>query len=99
MKLKFVDGSEINCLKLVEQKVFIGDGATGWLCTLSAVGAMSSEGIDALFAADNISELLLTDDTTDTSVCIKGYSKVTSAVAKYTDGENKILEVQMTKGV
>lgn len=99
MKLEFVNGKEKKCSKLIEQKLFLSNNAAGWLCSISITEAMTSEEIDDLFEEDNIAELTLIDETANTTVCIKGYSKVTSVVAKHTGGENNIVEVQMTKGV
>ena len=110
MKVSFKDGTIKECTAPREQKVFKGGAEAGWILTFSLSDDMTSNDVDALLVADNISELTFTSEKSvnedgevtnaEKSFILYGYDRITSAVIRYSEGKDKTkIEVSLIKGV
>ena len=98
MLVKFKNGTEKKCSSPIEQKLFRNGVAAGWLCSFSLSETVTSTELDVLLTEENVSELTFCNDNSEALFTINEYSKVTSAIIRYAERENKI-EIQISKGV
>lgn len=103
MKVQFKDGTIKACLTPTEQKVFRSGTDAGWILSVSVVCDITSDELDKLITADNISELTFTsEDETGTvkTISLSGYDKVSSAIIHYSEEQEKTkVDIRLTKGV
>lgn len=104
MKVKFKDGTMIDCSTPTEQKVFRAGEAAGWVLSFALIGNMTSTEVDKTISPENISDLMFEFESEDengtvNTILLSGYNKVTSAVIRYDDDENSRVELAITKGV
>ena len=98
MRIKFKNGTEKNCTNLTEQKLFKAGAAVGWLCSFCISESVSSAELDELLSEDNISALSFSKDNSIEKFTASGYTKVSSAVIRYSDN-GIVAEIQLSKGV
>lgn len=103
MKVKFKDGTILNCSIPTEQKVFKGGEAAGWILSFSLIGIVTSADIDKIISEENISDLSfisVDEEEKETTIPLTGYDKVSSAVIRYAEEyEQTRVEIHLTKGV
>lgn len=98
MLVKFKNGTEKKCSNPIEQKLFRSGVAAGWLCSFSLSEIVTSTELDALLTEENVSELTFCNDNSEALFTINEYTKVTSAVIRYTEDGSKV-EIQLSKGI
>lgn len=98
MLVKFKNGTEKKCTNPIEQKVFRSGVAAGWLCTFNLSETTTSTELDALLTEENVSELTFCNDVSEELFTISDYTKITSAIIRYTEEGSKV-EMQLSKGL
>ena len=104
MKVKFKDGTMIDCSTPTEQKVFRAGEAAGWVLSFALIGNMTSTEVDKTISNENIVDLMFEfesegENGTANTILLSGYNRVSSAIIKYDDKENSRVELVFTKGV
>ena len=108
MKVKFANGVVKPCTTPTEQKVFRNiDGVmvgVGWLLNLRLMGATTSQEVDEVLTASNITSLEFLAETENgedkTIFVLDGYDKITSSVIRHTeDTTSTSVEIQLSKGI
>ncbi len=98
MKVVFKNGETKSCMPPIEQKVFKAGAVAGWLIALAFTAEMTSDQIDNLVTADNISNLVFTSDDGTELFSITGYEKVTSSVIRHSEPSSDTrVELQIMK--
>ena len=101
MRIKFKsDEQTFKTTSFVENKLYRGGEAIGWVISMSLQTDMNSSALDSLLSVENIGEIKLvseSEESISTKVFI-GYNKVTSCSIKYTDTQITA-EIQLFKGV
>lgn len=98
MLLKFKDGTIKSCSNPVEQKLFRGEVAVGWLCSVTISETTTSTEIDTLLTVNNISQLTFLGDTSEELFTLNGYSKLSSVIVRHSEKSSSV-EIQISKGV
>ncbi len=103
MKVKFKDGTVKSCSAPMEQKMFRSGAEAGWMLSVSIECDITSDELDKLITADNISELTFTSEEetgAGKTINLSGYDKVTNATIRYSEEKGKTrIEMRLTKGV
>lgn len=111
MKVKFKDGTIKNCTAPVEQKAFKNSESVGWIMVFALIGEITSEEVDTVITADNISDLTFIPEplgdegkviavSEDKYVRLSGYDKITMSAIRYAEDTAKTrVEIQLSKGV
>ena len=98
MKIRFNDGKEKQVItNPVEQKLFRGGVATGWILNVS-IASITAEEADGLLTTDNISSITLLNDAGDEMCKILGYEKISALTVRHNDTQS-VAEIQFSKGV
>ena len=102
MKVKFKDGTIVECSTPTEQKVFRAGESAGWILSFALIGNITSTEVDAMISNENIADLTFEsqgeNDTVNT-ILLSGYNKVSSAIIRHDDNEKSRVELHLTKGV
>ena len=97
MTIQFKNGTTKKCTSLAEQKLFRGGEPVGWLCSIVVSdAACTSDELDELLTPDNVSALTFFNTDAYKLFEINGYSKVSSAVIRYSEN-NGAVEIQLQK--
>ena len=104
MKVKFANGVVKSCTTPTEQTVFRNiDGVTlgvGWLLNFRLMGSTTSQEVDEVLAASNITPLEFLSEEDKTIFVLDGYDKITSSVIRHTeDTTSTSVEIQLSKGI
>ncbi len=99
MNVTFKDGKSKACTSPIEQKLFRNGAPAGWICSFKLSEVVTSSEIDATLTDDNISKMTFSDDNGSELFVIDGYTKVSSAVIRYSTDNGSITEIQLSKGV
>ena len=98
MRVKFKGSDmEYNCTNPIEQKVYRGGVAVGWILSFSFDGNCTSSELDSILTDDGISEIcfICQNDENPQSTVIGSYTKLSSCVIRHSDAGTSI-EVQLT---
>lgn len=103
MKVTFLDGTIKECSSPTEQKRFKSGEAVGWMLSFDLIGNMTSDEVDNMISAVNISNLTFAapnENGTETTFVLTGYERVLSAFIRYMDDDGKTrVELHLAKDV
>lgn len=98
MKAVFKNGEAKTCTSPIEQKVFRSQTAAGWLLLLTLTAEMTSAQLDDFLTPENISDIAFAQDDGTSLFSIAGYSKVSSAIIRYSENTTDTrVELQLMK--
>lgn len=96
MFVKFKNSEEkFNANTPIEQKLFKGGVAHGWLLSLTFFGKIGSVQADELLSGESISEIVISTEDGGQTV-LSGYDKINSCIIKHGDEKNTV-EIQLSK--
>ena len=101
MRIKFKsDEQTFKTTSFVENKLYRGGEAIGWVISMSLQTDMISSDLDSLLSVENIGEIKLVSESEESlsTKAFIGYNKVTSCSIKYADTQSTA-EIQLFKGV
>lgn len=98
MRVKFANGTIKTCTSPIEQRLYRGGEAAGWLCSFKLSDTTTSTELEAILVEDNLSNMTFLDDNNNTLFTVIGYTKATSAIIRHSETVSTV-ELQLSKGV
>lgn len=99
MKVMFkgVEGA-FECTEPIEQKLFQGGSAVGWVLMFHIHGGVSSSDVDGIITPESISDMTFIsgEDDNQTAIRLTGYSEIRACTIRHRAG-SAVTELQFTK--